>query len=159
MLIITVNFSHHAQQPFLHSMFKGIALKRCFASNLPCFVPCFRERWIEVIVDGECLPVRGFVWHFVMQSLLTIRHLPGALPAKVALTLGASHIIAPSIFLPASLAVRTTFEVDVNLVLIEPFYENIICLFVFHSPFECIIVSKSLQHLSIVLVCLVQRGF
>ena len=54
-----------------------------------------------------------------MQSLLTIRHLPerscsiywikiqpklpGALPAKVTLTLGASHIITPSIFLPASL--------------------------------------------------------
>ena len=55
-----------------------------------------------------------------------------------------------------NLALWTTLEVNVNLVLMEPLYENIIRLFVFGCPPECIVVSKSLQHLAVILVCLVQ---
>ena len=56
-----------------------------------------------------------------------------------------------------NLAVWTSLEVYVNFVFVESFYENIICLFVFLcSPEYRIVVLKSLQHLPIVLVCLVQ---
>ena len=56
-----------------------------------------------------------------------------------------------------NLTLWTTLEVYVDLVLMEPFYENIICLFVFLcSPEYRIVVLKSFQHVPVVLVCLVQ---
>ena len=56
-----------------------------------------------------------------------------------------------------NLALWTTLEVYFNLVLMEPLYENIISLIVIASSSECIVFLKPLQHLAVILVCLVQR--